>query len=75
MFFLSLVSAQVLLTFVHLKVVILIYTSRYKANMSNDKAELFEKTLSVKLLVIIIIAYQRYPSTYCVMPASFFLFI
>jgi len=35
--------------------------------MLNDKAELYEKTVSVKLLVIVIIDLKQYPSTYCLM--------
>ena len=35
--------------------------------MSNEKAELYEKIVPVKLLVIVIIVFKRYPSTYCLM--------
>jgi len=34
-------------------------------NISNDTAELYEKIVSVKLLVIVIIVFKSYPSTYC----------
>jgi len=37
--------------------------SHYEVNISNDKAELYEKILSVKLFVIVIIDFKRYPST------------
>jgi len=35
--------------------------------MSNDKAELCEITVSVKLLVNVIIDLKQYQSTYCLM--------
>jgi len=47
--------------------------SHYKANISNDKAELYEKIVSVKLLVIVIKVFKRYPSTYCIMQGSCFI--
>jgi len=31
--------------------------------MSNDKAELYEKIVAVKLLVIVIIDFKSYPNT------------
>ena len=43
---------------------------QYKVNISNDKAELYEKSVSVKLLVIVIVVFKRYPSTYCLMQGS-----
>ena len=41
--------------------------------MSNDKAELYEKIVHVKLLVIVIIVFKLYSSTYCLMQASCFI--
>ena len=38
--------------------------------MSNDKPKLYEKIVSVELLVIVIIVIKRYPSTYCLMQGS-----
>ena len=43
-----------------------------KVNISNDKAELYEEILSVKVLVIVVIDFKRYPSTYCLMQGRFF---
>jgi len=37
----------------------------YKVNMANDNAELYEIIVSVKLLVIVIIVFIHYASTYC----------
>jgi len=42
----------------------------YKVNISNDKAELYQKIVSLKLLIIAIINFKRYPSTYCLMQGS-----
>ena len=39
--------------------------SHYEVDISNDKAELYAKIVSVKLLVTVIIDFERYPSTYC----------
>ena len=36
--------------------------SHYKVN---DEAELYEKIVSVKFLVIVILVFKRYPITYC----------
>jgi len=44
--------------------------SHYKVNLSNDKAELYEKIMSVKFLVIVIINFKRYSRTYCLMQGS-----
>ena len=41
--------------------------SHYEVNISNDKAELYEKIVFVKLLAIFVIVFQRYPSTYYLM--------
>jgi len=41
--------------------------------MSFEKAELSEKIMSVKLLVIVIIDFKHYPSTYCLMQGSCFI--
>ena len=46
---------------------------QYKVNISNDKPELYEKSVSVKLLVIVIVVFKRYPSTYCLMQGSCFI--
>jgi len=35
--------------------------------MSNDKVKLYEKIVSVKVLLIVIIDFKRYPCTYCLM--------
>ena len=35
--------------------------------VNKNTAELYEKTLSVKLLFIVIIVFKPYPSTYCLM--------
>jgi len=43
--------------------------------MSNDKPKLYEKIVSVELLVIVIIVIKRYPSTYCLMQGSCFICI
>ena len=45
----------------------------FKVDISNDKAELYEKIVSVKLLVIVIIYFKRYPSTYCLMQGRCFI--
>ena len=42
--------------------------------MSNDKAKLYEKIVSVKLLVIVIADFKRYPSTYCLMTGRCFIY-
>ena len=44
--------------------------NHYEVNISNDKAELYEKTVSDELLVIVIILFKRYPSTYCLMQGA-----
>jgi len=44
--------------------------SYYDVNISNDKAELCEEIMSVKLFVIVIIDFKRYLSTYCLMQGS-----
>jgi len=36
----------------------------YTVNISNDKAELYEEIVSVKLLVIVIIVFKHYSSTF-----------
>jgi len=41
--------------------------SQYEVNISNDKAELYEKIVSVKVLVIVIIDFKSNTSTYCLM--------
>jgi len=38
--------------------------SHYKVN---DETELYEKIVSVKFLVIVILVVKRYPITYCLM--------
>jgi len=38
--------------------------SHYKVNISNNIAELYEKIVSVQLLVIVIIDFKRFSSTY-----------
>jgi len=35
--------------------------------ISNDQAERYVKIVSVKLLIIVIIDFKRYPSKYCLM--------
>jgi len=47
--------------------------SHYKVNISNDKAELYEKIVYVKLLVIVIIVFKRYPRTCCLMHGRCFI--
>jgi len=47
--------------------------SHYKINVSNDKAELCEEIVSIKLLVIVIIVFKHYSSTYCLMQGSCFI--
>jgi len=48
--------------------------SHYEINLSNDKAEFYEKIMSVKLLVIvIIIVFKRYPSIVYIMQARCFI--
>jgi len=42
----------------------------YDVNISNDKAELYEEIMSVKLFVIVIIDFKRYLSTCCLMQGS-----
>jgi len=40
--------------------------SKYEFNLTQkDKTEFCENIVSVKLLVIVIIDFKRYPSTYC----------
>ena len=39
--------------------------SHYEVNISNDKAEVYEKIMSAKLLVILILVFKHYPSIYC----------
>jgi len=46
--------------------------SHYKVNISNDKAVLYEKIMSVKFLVIVIIVFKHYPGTYCSMQGGWF---
>ena len=41
--------------------------------MLNDMAELYEKIVSVRLLVIVIIYFKRYPSTYSLMQGRCFI--
>ena len=41
--------------------------------MLNDMAELYEKIVSVRLLVIVIIDFKRYPSTYSLMQGRCFI--
>jgi len=44
----------------------------YEVNTSNDKAELYEKIVSVKLLIIVIIDFKSYHITYCLMQGRCF---
>ena len=44
--------------------------SHNEVNITNDKVELCETVMSVKLLVIVIIDFKRYSSTYCLMQGS-----
>ena len=48
--------------------------SHYKVNISNDKAVLYEKIMSVEFLVIVIIVFKHYPGTYCSMQGGWFLY-
>ena len=41
--------------------------THYEVNISNDEVELYGKIVFIKLLVIVIIDYKRYPSIYCLM--------
>ena len=54
-----------------LKVVILIL--RYFFQVSKVGQDLLLKIVSVKLLVIVIIAFKRYPSTYCLVQGRCFI--
>jgi len=47
--------------------------SHYEIYISNDKAKLYEKLMSVVLLVIVIIDFKRYPSTDCLMQGRCFI--
>ena len=40
-------------------------TSHYEVNISNDKSELYEKIVSIKLMVIFLNDFLRFPSTTC----------
>jgi len=51
-----------------------IICSHYEVDISNDKAKLYETSVSVKLLVIVIIDFNRYPSTYYLMQGSCFIY-
>jgi len=42
-------------------------------SLRNDQAELYEKIMSVKLLVIVTIVFKHYPSTYCLMQGRCFI--
>ena len=44
--------------------------SHNEVNITNGKVELCETVMSVKLLVIVIIDFKRYSSTYCLMQGS-----
>jgi len=48
--------------------------SHYEVNISSDKAELYEKIVSIKLLVIVIKDDKRYPSIFCFMQGRCFIF-
>ena len=41
--------------------------SHYQVDISNDKAELHEKIVSVDFFVIVIIDFEPYPKTCCLM--------
>ena len=48
--------------------------SHYKVNIiSNNKVEFYEKIVYLKLLVIVIIYFKRYPNTYCLMRGNCFI--
>ena len=47
--------------------------SHYEVNISNDKAELYEKIVSVKVLAIVIIDFKSCTSTYCLMQGRCFI--
>ena len=46
--------------------------SHFKVDISTDIAELHEKMMTVKLLIIVIIVFN-YPSTYCLMQGRYFI--
>jgi len=45
----------------------------YEVDISNDKAELYEKLVPVKLLVIVVIYFKRYQSAYCLIQGNCFI--